>query len=52
MYIRINFDMFNDMLNDINKIHHDFQKIKKTMDMVLEDAKNLFIIFVVGQWDI
>jgi len=49
MYIRINFDMLNDILNDIRHFHNDFQKIKKNVDMVLEDAKNLLIILVIGK---
>jgi len=49
MYIRINFDTLNDILNEVRHFHDDFQKIKKNVDMVLEDTKNLLIILVIGK---
>jgi len=52
MYIRINFDVLNDILNDVKHFHYDLQKRKKIIDAAVEDIKNLFFILVIGQWNI
>ena len=46
MYVRINFDLLNDVLNDMNKIHSDFKQTKKKFDAAIEDLKNLIIILI------
>lgn len=45
-HIKINFDILNELLEEAKKIHHDFNEIRKKVDIIANDFNNLIIFMV------
>ena len=45
-YIRINFDMLSELLDNLKKAHQDFEEIKNKAEVIIDDFKNLIIILI------